>query len=1056
MDRIDTQKTNRPPQFPEVCVVEASAGSGKTYELATRYLRLLFDPSLQDRNICLKHILAITFTNKACLEMKARILLFLKQLALDQFEDDKDKANLLSKLKCDEALARKKAHLVMDEIIRRYNYFQVQTIDSFINAILSGCAFKLDLSSDFRIKNDFREYLVFSFDEMIENANEDPKVKERFHQFLQNYLYLEQKRSWFPKNDIIEIMGLLLNARNSYGLEFKRSGKDLKAIRDKRRRILERMLKIRGDFPEGANGTYWRKFENDFNDAVPLNSIDDFFNPFSKEEFPAKKNAQIPGGTANLWRQVKSDIGQLYEWEAFSRFNPYIDIFQGVEENFKIVCREDDIMFLAELNAKAQDLFTFGSISVPELYYRLATQFRHFLIDEFQDTSILQWKNLFPMVEEALATGGSLFYVGDKKQAIFRWRGGEVALMDYLKRQLSAFNVNSTPLTRNFRSQKEVVEFNNTIFSSDNINRVLGQVKESKKSFIDLSEEDTADIRGIFSNSRQTFKEKYSRGYVEVNSIDRADSDDANSLIKEEVYARIERLTGRFRPKDIAILCRSNNDVERVTSWLLERKLPCESEKTLNIRENSIVKELAAFLTFLNSPIDDLAFATFVMGEIFTKASGISNEKIRGFLFEAGARYRHKSKPYLYRSFKNEFPQAWEGLVEEFFKTVGFVPLYELVISILRKFGVLDRFPQAQGFVMKFLEVVKEREDDYQNIARFLEYFNNELPENLFVHVASSDSIRVLTIHKSKGLEFPAVIIPFFEVNIRIGGGQNTNASFVIDARDENLGLTSLNKERTKYSPDLEQRYRLEYKKALIDELNNLYVASTRAQHELYIFVSEKIGKEFNIASLLIPEDMRTRGSTASYKPKAEKKETETVLLGASKYRDWIGFLKDEFEGISSVKDYERIAHGNALHGVLARIGNLAGKDPQTAVTAALDRAKLDYQYFTDWGSVEKTLRRLVAHPKARDLFAVPGGDVYAEREMVDPSGNTRRADRLIVRDNEVIVIDYKSGKTGEDQYAAQIREYARILRSIYPERSIKAFLVYCDDIIVEEVKCGA
>jgi ATP-dependent helicase/nuclease subunit A len=1059
--RTDNQKKDRPPQFPEVCVVEASAGSGKTYALASRYLRLLFDPSLKPEEIPLKNILAVTFTNKACLEMKARILLFLKQLALDRFDEDKDKANLLSKLGVDDALARRKAYLVMEEIISHYNYFQVQTIDSFINAILSGCAFKLDLSSDFRIKNDYREYLAFSFDELIEKASEDPVIKEQFHQFLQNYLHLENRKSWFPKKDIIEIMGLLLNARNSYGLPFLRSDKDLKQIQAKRGRIKKMMLGIKDGFPEGANGTYWRKFENDFSDAVDTNSIDDFFNPFSKEEFPAKKSAVIPDKALKLWGSIKDDIRELYEWEAFSRFNPYIDIFKGVEENFRHVCREDDIMFLAELNAKAQDLFTFGSISVPELYYRLATQFRHFLIDEFQDTSILQWKNIFPMAEEALATGGSLFYVGDKKQAIFRWRGGEVKLMEYLKKQLAAFNVHSDPLTRNFRSQKEIVEFNNAVFSPENIRRTLGEIKEHKKSFIDFRAEDIEEICAIFSNSHQTFKEKYTQGYVEIVPVDIDNGDDSQEYIKEEVFSRIEGLTKRFRPGDIALLCRSNEDVEKVTSWLLEKKLPVESEKTLNIRVNSVIRELTAFLTFLNSPIDDLAFATFIMGEIFTKASGISNEKIRGFLFRSGSRSRHKVRPYLYRSFKNEFPQAWESFIEEFFKTVGFVPLYELVITILRTFGVLERFPGAQGFVMKFLEVIKEQEEDNQNIARFLEYFENELPENLFVHVASSDSIRVLTIHKAKGLEFPVVIIPFFEVNVRIGTGQNTKASFVIDARDENLHLTSLKQDFSKFSPGLEFRYRGEYKQALIDELNNLYVACTRAQYELYVFVSAKSGREFNVASLMIPEDRRRCGSIASYPPRKEKKKQDAIQLGVSIYRDWIGFLKDEFEGMDSFGDQGRILRGNVLHFALSSIDNLAARDTRLAVVRALDLAKQQYPYFADWESAARTIDQLINNAKARPFFVVTDGDVYVEKEMVDTSGNTRRADRLIVKKEEVIIIDYKSAKASEasgasdDKYEKQILEYAAILRSIYPEKAIKGFLVYLDDLFISEVKCS-
>lgn len=1036
-------------------VVEASAGSGKTYELASRYLRLLFDPSLQAGDIPLKNILAITFTNKACLEMKERILQFLKQLALDQFDEEKDKTTLLSKLEVPGDYASERAFHVMDGIIRRYNYFQVQTIDSFINAILSGCAFKLDLSSDFRIKNDYREYLAYSFDELIEQAHGAADVKEQFHRFLQNYLHIENRRSWFPKDDIIEIMGLLMASRNSYGLKFQKYGKGLQEIRSLRSSIREMMLDILRQFPDGANMVTWGKFKKDFNDAVDISAIDEFFNPFSKDTFPARRGARIPGRINELWGRVKDSIIELYEWEAHSRYDPYIGIFEGVEENFRRVCREDDVMFLAELNARARDLFIFGSISVPELYYRLATQFRHFLIDEFQDTSILQWKNIYPMVEEALATGGSLFYVGDKKQAIFRWRGGEVTLMEYLKKQLAAFNVRSRPLTRNFRSQKEVVEFNNAVFSPENIRAMLGKAQERSAGVAGLRESDIDEICGIFMHSRQSHKEKYDKGYVEVRPVDITDSDAAREYVKAEVCNRIRELTQRFRPQDIALLCRSNDDVEQVTSWLLEQKMPVESEKTLNIRENPFIKEIIAFLTFLNSPIDDLAFATFVMGEIFTGASGISGERVRDFLFSVGSGTRHTDRPYLYRTFKNAFPSAWENYIEGFFKTVGFVPLYELVITFLMDFRVQERFPHAQGFIMKFLEVIKEQEEDNQNIARFLEYFRNELPENLFVHVSSSGSIRVLTIHKSKGLEFPVVIIPFFEVNVRIGAGVNTRSSFVVDAREERLSLVSLKQDYAKFSPRLAERLRMEYKRSLIDELNNLYVASTRARLELYIYVPTRSGREFNIASVLVPENKRVCGSTGPYPSRPQKHKPDTIQLEVSQYRDWIGFLQDEFEGLSSIRDRGRVVRGTVVHYALSCIGNCAGLDTRRAVVDALDRARVRFPHIREWNDVGDILHRLIGLPQARDFFIVADGEVFTEREMVDRSGNTRRADRLIVREREVVIVDYKTSRSSDGAQADQIRAYAACIRSIYPGRPIRGFLVYFDDIRVEEVICS-
>lgn len=1056
MVKTDKNIENLPAGSPEVCVVEASAGSGKTFALATRYLKLLFQTSQRQQDIQLRNILAITFTNKACIEMKARILKFLKQLALDKFDDPSEKSNILARTDTDAKTACAKAYASMEEIIRRYNYFQVQTIDSFINAILSGCAFKLELSSDFRIKNDYREYLAYSLDEIIDKASADEKIRERFSRFLDNYLHLENRKSWFPKKDITEIMGSLLAARNSYGLQFRVHDKSFKEIRAKREHIRELLMMLKENFPEGANGIYWGKFQKDFDASVGANQIDAYFNPFSHEEFKAKKNALIPPKTLSLWQETKSQISELYEWEALSRFNPYIEIFRDVEDNFRSACRQDDIMFLSELNSQARNLFLFGSISVPELYYRLATQFRHFLVDEFQDTSILQWKNIFPMVEEALASGGTMFYVGDKKQAIFRWRGGEVELMEYLKHQLKAFNVKESPLKDNYRSQKEIVEFNNAVFSADNICSAISRIKENKKSFIEFLPDDIADIRAIFSNSRQDYKPGpgNDRGYVKVTRIEARDSAATNELLKQEIFELIDGLKSRFRYRDIALICRTNDDVEMVTSWLIERKYPVESEKTLNIRENRLIKELIAFLTFLNSPIDDLAFATFILGDIFTRASGITAEKIRDFLFRTRSGLRHKSKPYLYRTFKTEFPQAWENFIDEFFKTVGFVPLYELVITILRKFSVLDGFAESQGFVMKFLEVVKAQEEDNQNISMFLEYFGNELPENLFVHVSSSDSIRVVTVHKSKGLEFPVVILPFFEINIRIGSGQSKKSAFVIDAAEEHLGLMYLKDAYSRFSPHLEKKYREEYKRAFIDELNNLYVSATRACLELYIYVPSKAGSGYNPAQLLIPEDKMVCGDVCEYPRAAEKKKTPPIDLGPSKYRDWIGYLKEEFEDIHAGAQAENIRFGSVLHCILSSIGDLSSSDPGLAVERAASRAKPLFPVFKKWGQALEIVDKLVNNTSTKSFFFVPDGRVYCEKEMVDKNGLIRRADRLIFKKDRIIVIDYKSARSKGGEYAGQLREYAQIVSGIYPGTMIECFLVYFDDLSVEEVKC--
>ena len=205
-------------QFPEVRVVEASAGSGKTYCLARRYIQLLLT-SNNSFPLPLRHILAITFTNKAAFEMKARILELLKKISLRQCSKTEEE-NILLPVGVDGNQASLITMGMMDDLICHYNFFQVQTIDSFINALLSGCAFKIGLTANFRIKTNSSEYLEHSLDELIDQAHRDKKILKVFEQFLNHYLYLENRMGWFPKKDMLGIMTAVYQQHNRYGLDY--------------------------------------------------------------------------------------------------------------------------------------------------------------------------------------------------------------------------------------------------------------------------------------------------------------------------------------------------------------------------------------------------------------------------------------------------------------------------------------------------------------------------------------------------------------------------------------------------------------------------------------------------------------------------------------------------------------------------------------------------------------------------------------------------------------------------------------------------------------------
>ncbi len=1047
-----TPKKVTPIRFPSVDVVEASAGSGKTYALAKRYVQLVTYPHNKTEDAPLKSILAVTFTNKATVEMKQRILEFLKKVALDAFSDTREREDISSSIAVDFGAAQKTAFKVMEDIIGHYNYFQVQTIDSFINTLLSGCAFHLGFASNFRIKEEYRAYLEYSLDRLIDRAGTDKGVSAVFKDFLKYYLFIENKEGWFFKQDILSLIESLYNYTNTYGGAFTNPPLAAKDILKKKKEIIALMGKIRDDAPEGTNRRFITSLDSFLEKNEKAFDIDALSAYFSHQEFPLNKGAKKTSKIARAWNKLREGLGELCLWESFALFKPYIQIFNLASAEFRKIAGAEDVIFLQELNTHARGLIGERGITVPELYYRLATRFRHYLIDEFQDTSRLQWKNIFPMVEEALSSGGSLFYVGDKKQAIFRFRGGDVSLFDSVQGTFKDFNPTQKVLSKNYRSRREIVEFNNDVFSADNLERFMKDSDASQKEPLGLSESDIAKVQNVFSDSRQEWKKGNTGGYVSVESFDVSNTDARDAFMRERVISLVGELKERFSYGDIAVLVRENKDVKLFSSWLIEEDIPVESEKTLNIREHPLIKELISLLKFLESPIDNLSFASFITGEIFKKVSGVPPDAVRDFLFRLRVRGKREKGIYLYTEFRKAHPEAWRELMENLFKNVGYIPLYELLTTILGRFKVMENFPGYQGFFMRLLELIKEKEEDYPSISGFLEHFDEMGEKDLFVRVSHTDSVTVTTIHKAKGLEFPVVVVPFLELEVTVGsGGAGYRRPYVVrQSEDGTLRLIQLKKKYGLYSAELAAEYKDEYIRSLIDELNGLYVAMTRAKHEMYLFIPKTPGRN-NIARALIPYEVHKRGErTAS--GGAERDEKPPMALPCSRYSDWIGVLKDEFITPSELINRGSLLKGEILHYILSFIGNLAVEDRDMCLKAAEERARSRYPYAEDMGGYMSMVRRLVENKDLEPFFYVKGGSVFQEREVVDSSGDTKRIDRLIVMPGAVSIVDYKSARDESERQKAQMAEYMKIVRELYPGPEIKGFLIYLDTLSLEEI----
>ena len=749
------------------------------------------------------------------------------------------------------------------------------------------------------------------------------------------------------------------------------------------------------------------------------------------------------------WKKIHEGIKELVELDATIAYAPYINLFRGMLSFFHDISKREDILFLEELNRKARSLFGKDGVTVAELYYRLATRFRHYLIDEFQDTSLLQWQNLQMMIEEALSTGGSLFYVGDKKQAIYRFRGGEAQLFDHIKEGFSQFNVKLEHLTKNWRSQRAIVEFNNRVFSRENLKKALN----NSGIFEELAGDEKAEneIIDVFKDAVQKYREENMHGYVRVERIDEKNQEERNEIMQEKILSLIEELKQRFNYEDMTILTRDNNEVELITSWLLQKEYPVESEKTLNILENPLIKELLAFLRFLNSPIDDLSFAAFILGELFSRVAALKQEEMRDYIFNLNREKRLNPDISLYNLFRQTYPEVWDEYIDEFFKSVGFISPYELLISICQRFKLMEKFKDSQAFLMKFLELIKDKEDEFVGLADFLSYLRDAQPDDLYVNVIHSDSIKIHTIHKSKGLEFPVVIIPFLRMDISPETGGKGTSSYVIDDKGKDLGLVRITSYYRPYSLELQKIYAKAYKKACIDELNNIYVALTRPKFELYVFIPKRSGNRPNKACFLIPEDLQEKGEQRVYEKK-EKDDKPLMEIPLSTYMEWIELLKDEFGDFERIKNRQKIFQGNVMHAILSGINKLHAEKEEAVIQKAVDNAIVLYPFIKDFTPYTQSIKSLIEKREIKPFFYVDDGEVYQEKEVVDSFGDVKRIDRLIIKEKEIWVADYKSSKEGEETHQKQMREYMRIIDETYPGGVVKGFIIYLDERSLNEV----
>ena len=1005
--------------FPHVTVLKASAGSGKTYSLAERFVQFLLSDKIHPNH--LRNILAITFSNNAAKEMKERILLWLKNLYFRDPEKTEEFAEIVSLEKEDIA---EKAGATIDGILKNYTEFQVKTIDSFMTSIYKASAVDLGYSPDFDIVLDPKEIMAYAFDRFLRRVREKTPEAEFLEKLLE--VIVENRGGgsaylWDPSQVLLEEIVELYNKLSGIVKEAKTVDAEgrMESIKNEIRETAESLngsIEASG-LTKSRGSSFCKILEmvrgNAFPDLVDkgLSSVP-VIKP--KKETEMTQYEKISEQWGFLGRHIKKYI-ELY---AAAYYGPFLRTYEAFKDIVEESKKREGAIFIHDVNKKLSDYLNHEI--VPDVYFRIGETIYHYLIDEFQDTSPIQWANLFPLIENSLSQGGSLLAVGDTKQAIYGFRNADYGIMKGLESSspFSSAHHHVKELEVNYRSLERVIDFSKTFFR-----KVIA---------LDEQYREPARRSGLMDYEQRVEKGHRDSGYVEVIRCEKKEGElPEKNEIQDLIKALIER---GYSWSDIAILAYRNEDVVNITTWLNEVAVPFVSYSSLDIRTRKLTAEVVALLTFLDSPPDDLSFAGFILGDIFRKAFE-KGEKVLELRVVHEFLFRNRKKPPLYKVFREEFPHLWETYFEALFKSTGYLPLYDLVSEAYRIYRVFDHFREEEATLVKILEVIKNFEGQGRNNpGEFLKYASGEEAgeSDWTVDVpAGINAVRVMTLHKAKGLGFPVAIILLYEEAPR-------GFKYILDEETDGVRLLKINQQIMKASTFLQEKYEEERLKDLVNKLNTLYVGFTRAEDELYIVGVQGRRDQFPI-DLLKEMDSQT-GRKAVPRPRSPETAQERMVLYHPPDP-----IKLPFEAVEELNIEER-RKGEFVHRVLYFVDGLEDIGPE------LERIieRVNDEFMTDYPveAMKRNLLEFLAHEEIAPYFrAMPSGVVKKEQDFSDLRGNLFRMDRVIFEDDRIFVIDYKTGtdKEAEKEYILQIKNYMRILKEIYPDKHVEGVIAYVD-----------
>ena len=865
-------------------VIKASAGSGKTYQLTLNYLKHLSRGNRPDASV-IRSILAITFTNKAAAEMKHRIVKALKEIALG--------TPMGLELGRITGISKDNASQWLDIIIHNYDDFRVQTIDSFVFHLLQTMAWEMRIRPDAEPELNTDRVLGKAFDRLLLKMGNDEHLERIFGEALRCFLELENASGFNPEKhfrkkirNIFETAVLKVASsssvnRSKYALL---SFETLEDLKERAAKIAQEILAIcerdKIQLYNKAKDAF-EKFVRQDGQKDPGNS--EYFRKSSISEFVKQPKKPLDLSQLDqLYQKFKESFSEYLLAYAIVRIVPYANLLSELTKEIEAISSSEGIILSGQWTRMVLEHLR---DHVPAVYFSLGERLKHFLIDEFQDTSREQWETLFPLIENALSEGGSLIYVGDPKQSIYIWRQADPGLFSEAMKAFPSVQPDVETLRINWRSAKEIVEFNNTLFSSLDetlletvVKKYLGISEEiprfarddstglsfrsrddnTELSFrgtkcrgisCDIASDDfvkrcVQDIKLNFDNVVQELPDSCHGtstrpcGSVETIIIKGSNKGDRKVEIKEKLIEKISGFVSSGVPlSDITVLTRTNEQIKFVFSWLWEAGIPAVTEHSLRIEKSLAIKAVVNFLKFIHDPKDESSLVGFLQSDL---ARGLNDVECfdESWIFEA-----HDKNLSLFKYIREFHQDVYNSVFAPFIERAGYETAYDLARWVIRRFDVRRRFPEESSFVLRFLELINNLEEKlgrFVSLSEFISLWEKEvaeeqlgIPESIGAQLlVSSESdvennkgaVRIMTIHGAKGLEFPVVILPFLDWD-----SKNPEVIVLEDGR-----LARVSKP---YPEEVRNAVLKKKKEELIESFNLLYVAFTRARNHLVVMI---------------------------------------------------------------------------------------------------------------------------------------------------------------------------------------------------------------------------